>query len=113
MVLPNTSEEMTPRESSEARESSDTLAFVRFCYERRPVAWPELYDEMTAVASRGLFRGWGYVELAEHGIGLALPDLPRLAALAGTIARGDGSADREQRRPWGASRGLPAGSGAR
>ena len=76
------------RESMSMRESVDAVAFVRFCYERRPVPWPELYDEMTSVAARGLFRGWGYLELAEHGIGFAIPDLPRLAALAGTIARG-------------------------
>ena len=34
-------------------------AFVRFCYQRRRVGWPELYDEMCAVATRGLFRGMG------------------------------------------------------
>jgi hypothetical protein len=82
MIVPGSRELMSPR------ESADAIAFVRFCYERRPVAWPELYDEMTAVAARGLFRGWGYLELSEHGIGFAIPDLPRLAALAVVIARG-------------------------
>jgi hypothetical protein len=75
-----------------AGTSPDAIAFVRFCYGRRPVPWPELYDEMSAVASRGLVRGWSYPELAEHGIGFALPDLPRLAALVSTITRADAQA---------------------
>ena len=57
------------------------LEFVRFCYRRRRVAWPALYDEMCAVAARGAFRGLGYAELAEHGISFCLGDLPVLAAL--------------------------------
>jgi len=91
MGLPDVREILGARESvgshHEVATSPDALAFVRFCYERKPVPWPELYDEMTMVASRGLFRGWGYVELAEHGIGLTLPDLPRLAAVACTMVR--------------------------
>lgn len=55
--------------------------FVRFCYGRRRVGWPELYDEMCAVASRGLFRGMGHGELAEIGIGFSLFETPRLAEL--------------------------------
>ena len=42
----------TPAPDGEAME------FVRFCHRRKRVGWPELYDEMCAVASRGLFRGW-------------------------------------------------------
>jgi hypothetical protein len=57
------------------------LEFVRFCYRRRHVAWPELYDEMTLVAGHGLFRGMGYADLAEHGASLCLSELPRLSAL--------------------------------
>ena len=34
-------------------------AFVRFCYQRRRVGWPELYDEMCAVATRGPLPGDG------------------------------------------------------
>jgi hypothetical protein len=56
--------------------------FVRFCYRRRSVAWPELYDEMCAVAARGDFRGMGYEQLESLGIGLALAWLPRLAAMS-------------------------------
>ena len=52
--------------------TSDAAEFVRFCHRRRRVGWPELYDEMCQVASRGAFRGWGPSELAEHGIGFSL-----------------------------------------
>ncbi|CAN5721612.1 hypothetical protein BH23CHL7_BH23CHL7_08810 [soil metagenome] len=59
----------------------ECLDFVRFCYRRRRVAWPELYDEMCLVAARGSYRGLGYAELAERGISFCLTDLARLAAL--------------------------------
>lgn len=72
--------------------STEAIEFVRFCYARRPVPWPELYDEMSAVAARGLFRGWGYLELAEHGIVLTLSEMPILAALVRAIVRDGGVA---------------------
>jgi hypothetical protein len=59
----------------------ECLDFVRFCYRRRRVAWPQLYDEMCLVAARGAYRGLGYAELAERGIQFCLTDLPRLAEL--------------------------------
>ena len=59
--------------------------FVRFCYRRRAVAWPELYDEMCAVAARGDYRGMDYEQLQGLGIGFALAALPRLAALASRV----------------------------
>ena len=58
------------------------LEFVRFCYRRRRVGWPLLYDEMSMVAGRGLFRGLSYADLAERGISFCLPELPRLIELA-------------------------------
>lgn len=61
--------------------STDAVEFVKFCYQRRKVGWPELYDEMCGVASRGLFRGWGPDDLAAHGIGFTLDAMPQLAAL--------------------------------
>jgi hypothetical protein len=67
--------------AAEARLTADAEAFVRFCYARRPVGWPDLYDEMCLVASRGLFRGWGPTELAEHGIGFSLHELAAVAEL--------------------------------
>jgi hypothetical protein len=72
-----------PRNMGEQPTPADeSLEFVRFCYHRRRVAWPALYDEMCAVAARGAFHGLGYPELAEHGISFCLLDLPRLSALA-------------------------------
>jgi hypothetical protein len=49
------------------------------------VAWPELYDEMCAVAARGDYRGMDYVELERLGIGFALAALPRLAEMANRV----------------------------
>jgi hypothetical protein len=65
--------------------SADAADFVRFCYRRRRVGWPELYDEMCAVASRGLFRGWGTEELSDHGVRFTLFEMPSLAALVTRI----------------------------
>ena len=67
--------------------SDDCLEFVRFCYRRRRVAWPALYDEMSAVAARGAFRGMGYAELAERGVSFCLNDMPRLVALVERVIR--------------------------
>jgi hypothetical protein len=79
--------------------SADAVEFVRFCYGRRQVGWPELYDEMCAVAGRGLFRGWGPDELAEHGIGFGLSEMGRLAAVvAETVAE-----ERARAKPSGSS----------
>jgi hypothetical protein len=65
----------------------DAAEFIRFCYRRRRVGWPELYDEMCAVAARGLFRGLGTDDLANHGIGFGLFEMPALAAMsAGIVA---------------------------
>jgi hypothetical protein len=60
--------------------TAEAVEFVRFCYSRRKVGWPELYDEMCSVAGRGLFRGWGPDDLAEHGIGFGLSEMANLAA---------------------------------
>jgi hypothetical protein len=69
--------------------TADAVEFIRFCYARRRVGWPELYDEMCAVASRGLFRGWGPEELAETGIKFGLFEMPQLAATVLEIVAGD------------------------
>lgn len=58
----------------------DVAEFIRFCHHRRHVGWPELYDEMCAVAARREFNGWGPEQLAERGVGFALFEMPRLAA---------------------------------
>jgi hypothetical protein len=58
----------------------DAVEFIRFCYRRRHVGWPELYDEMCAVAARREFNGWDHEQLAEHGLTFSLYEMPRLAA---------------------------------
>jgi len=70
--------------------TSDAAEFVRFCHRRRRVAWPELYDEMCLVASRGLFRGWGPGELADHGVVLSLFGCTSLAMLVHRVLEADG-----------------------
>ena len=72
-------------------------AFVRFCYQRRRVGWPELYDEMCHVATRGLFRGMGTDALAEVGVGFSLFETPRLAALVTRIVTEEQAARRAAR----------------
>ena len=69
--------------------TADAVEFIRFCFARRRVGWPELYDEMCAVASRGLFRGWGPDELAAHGIAFGLFDMPKLASTVTEIVTED------------------------
>ena len=69
--------------------TADAVEFIRFCYARRRVGWPELYDEMCSVASRGLFRGWGSEELAEAGVKFGLFEMPRLAATVAEIVAED------------------------
>ncbi len=89
--------------AAESRLTPDAAEFVRFCYRRRSVGWPELYDEMCSVAGRGLFRGWGPDELAEHGIGFGLFELPALAALVSRIIAEEPPAARDRGRRFGRS----------
>lgn len=93
----------------ERAASDDAVEFVRFCYSRRRVGWPELYDEMCAVAGRGLFRGWGSDELSAEGIGFSLFEMPALASLVHRIV-----AEEQERRARLATaavvRAAPAGS---
>jgi hypothetical protein len=67
----------------------EAVEFVRFCYARRSVGWPELYDEMCSVAGRGLFRGWGPDDLAEHGIAFGLSEMGWMATSVRDIVADD------------------------
>ena len=67
----------------------EAIEFVRFCYRRRRVGWPELYDEMCAVAGRGLYQGFGPEELSAIGIGFGLFQMPALAVLVGRVVAED------------------------
>jgi hypothetical protein len=73
----------------------DAIEFVRFCHRRKHVGWPELYDEMCAVANRGLFRGFDVDALAGIGIGLCLSDMPGLAAIVAQVV----AEEQQARRP--------------
>ena len=100
-VLPNTNEQRDSSEGTVLAESdagtlssdaavadegdTEAVEFVRFCYRRRSVAWPELYDEMCAVAARGDYRGMNYEQLERLGIGFALSALPRLAEMVARV----------------------------
>src|SRR5438034_9515023 len=73
----------------------EAIDFVRFCHRRRRVGWPELYDEMCAVAGRGLYRGYGAEELSSIGIGFGLFQMPALAGLVAQVVAED--VDRRRR----------------
>ena len=66
----------------------DVVAFIRFCHRRRGVSWPELYDEMCAVAARREFNGWDHAQLAARGVNFTLLDMPQLAGWARAVLAG-------------------------
>jgi hypothetical protein len=76
---------MEPRTAASQGSDPEAVEFIRFCYQRRRVGWPELYDEMCAVAARGLYRGYGSDDLAEFGIGFSLFEMPSLAAMSAVV----------------------------
>jgi hypothetical protein len=76
---------MDSRSAAAPGPDPDAVEFIRFCYHRRRVGWPELYDEMCAVAGRGLFRGFSADDLMSRGVGFSLYDMPALASLATRI----------------------------
>ena len=76
---------MDPRNAATGITDPEAVEFVRFCYRRRRVSWPELYDEMCAVAGRGLFHGYDADDLAGLGIGFSLFDMPALSILASRV----------------------------
>lgn len=71
--------------------SSEAAEFVRFCYRRRRAGWPEIYDEMCAVAGRGLFHGWTHDELAAQGITFSLAGMPALASFVRRVIVEEGA----------------------
>jgi hypothetical protein len=86
---------MDSRSAAARPAHPDAIEFVRFCYRRKHVGWPELYDEMCAVANRGLFRAFDVDALAGIGIGLCLSDMPGLAAIAAQVV----AEEQQSRRP--------------
>ena len=86
---------MDPRAAASPQPDPEAVEFIRFCYQRRRVGWPELYDEMCAVAARGLYRGYGSDDLAEFGIGFSLFEMPSLAAMSARVV----AEEQARRRP--------------
>jgi hypothetical protein len=80
--------------SEPAQSEPEAIDFVRFCYRRRHVGWPELYDEMCAVAGRGLYHGYCAEDLSRIGIGFALFEMPALAMIVQRVV----AEDQERRR---------------
>lgn len=80
---------MVARPAAAPQFTADAVEFIRFCYARRRVGWPELYDEMCAVASRGLFRGWGPDDLESHGIKFGLLEMAHLSTTVADIVAED------------------------
>ena len=64
---------------------AEVTDFIRYCHRRRRAVWPEIYDDMCAVASRGEYRGIDHARLAELGVTFSLFDTPRLAAWVRTV----------------------------
>jgi len=85
---------MLPAGPAALPTTPEAEAFVRFCYQRRRVGWPELYDEMCAVATRGLYQGMGTDALAEIGVGFSLFATPRLAQLVMRVVADEQAARR-------------------
>lgn len=69
---------------------ADVAAFIRYCHHRRGATWPELYDEMCAVAARREFNGWDHAELATRGLAFSLQEMPRLAAWSRAVLAREG-----------------------
>jgi hypothetical protein len=67
---------------------ADVAGFIRFCHRRRGATWPELYDEMCAVAARREYRGWDHGALAERGLTFSLLEMPRLANWSRAVLAG-------------------------
>lgn len=68
-----------------AAAPAEAAAFIRFCHQRRPRAWPDLYDEMWVVAARREFNGWGFEQLEAFGVTFSLFEMPRLARWVGEV----------------------------
>src|SRR5260370_25908762 len=47
---------------AEERIAALAIEFIAFCFQRRSVEWPQLYDEMCYVARNRLYKGLGYEE---------------------------------------------------
>lgn len=90
---------MVARPATAHALTPDAVEFIRFCYARRRIGWPELYDEMCMVASRGLFRGWGPDELEAHGIKFGLLEMGHLSSTVAEIVAEDRARAKSSSKP--------------
>jgi hypothetical protein len=77
-----------PRPGAGELPTPDIIAFIRYCHARRGASWPELYDEMCAVAARREFNGWDHAQLAARGVSFTLLEMPRLAGWTRAVLAG-------------------------
>jgi len=63
----------------------DVAEFILFCHHRKRVGWPELYDEMCAVAARREFNGWDHDQFAARGLTFSLFEMTRLSGWVRTV----------------------------
>lgn len=70
---------------SEAHFSPLAIDFIAFCFSRRAVTWPQLYDEMCYVAGNRLFQDLGYEELSAAGLDFTLGGLAKTSRLANEV----------------------------
>lgn len=69
----------------------EVAEFIRFSHRRRRSTWPEIYDDMCAIAGRREFKGWDHARLAEAGVSFSLFDTPRLAAWVRALIPSEGT----------------------
>ncbi|HVR89117.1 MAG TPA: hypothetical protein VHG53_06190 [Candidatus Limnocylindria bacterium] len=72
---------------TEERVAALAIEFIAFCFNRRSVDWPQLYDEMCYVAGNRLYKGLGYEELREAGLDFTLVGLARTSRVATEVTR--------------------------
>ena len=72
---------------TEERIAALAIEFIAFCFRRRAVEWPQLYDEMCYVAGNRLYKGLGYDELREAGLDFTLSGLARTSRVTAEVTR--------------------------
>ena len=72
---------------AEERIAALAIEFIAFCFQRRAVGWPQLYDEMCYVAGNRLYKGLGYDELKEAGLDFTLSGLARTSRVTAEVTR--------------------------
>jgi hypothetical protein len=72
---------------AEERIAALAIEFIAFCFRRRAVGWPQIYDEMCYVAGNRLYKGLGYEELKDAGLDFTLSGLARTSRVAAEVTR--------------------------